>query len=258
MAPAARTLRRNVARLLQRQAARFEELADPVVERLEEKAIHDLRVLTRRMRAAIWIGRHLSPPERLEELRRALRSIGHALGARRALDVTVNLALIYGLDAGRLARRRAQAGAQVRRALHPARREHLAQLLVQAAAGVGQGEDDRLRSGLRRRARRLERTWREDVETPAGLHALRIEAKKGRYLLEALGQKGDFLKKLQDHLGRGHDLQVLQEMLGPDPGAARDETLEGVLARQEMGSAVRRAVRRLKGGQKRMVVRMKA
>jgi len=257
MAPAVRAPRRNIARLLQKQAARFEELADPVVERLEEQSIHDLRVLTRRMRTAVWIGRQLSPPERLEELRRALRTVGRALGGRRSLDVTVDLALIYGLDARPLVIPRARAGAQVRRALHPGRREHLAQLLLRAAADVQQGEDDRLRQGLRGRARKLRRTWRTDVRTPEDLHALRIEAKKVRYLLDTLGRKGDFLKPLQEHLGRGHDLQVLQELLGPDPGASRDEAQEWARARQAMGTAVRRAVRRLTGGRKRMVVQTK-
>jgi len=77
------------------------------------------------------------------------------------------------------------------------------------------------------------------------MHELRIEAKKARYVLDAVGRMGGFLKPLQDRLGRAHDLEVLQARLGRSARAARDEKRERAAARRIMRGLVARARREL-------------
>jgi CHAD domain-containing protein len=56
---------------------------------LDPEHLHDMRVATRRMRAALRVFRKALPPRRVAGLRRDLKWIGGALGAVRDLDVYI-------------------------------------------------------------------------------------------------------------------------------------------------------------------------
>src|SRR5262245_34375636 len=79
--------RESIAALLRRQAASFDRIARLASSRLTSDRVHDLRVLTRRMRAAVSVGLQGWPGRALRRLRRLLRRTGRSLGARRSLDV---------------------------------------------------------------------------------------------------------------------------------------------------------------------------
>lgn len=115
--------RRVVARrlaVLERELSRLERKPDP-------DAIHDLRVATRRLRAAL---RHLEPCFRAEEargLRATARQLASLLGEARDLDILMkNLARDAARPgspfAGLVARLRAQREDKLRRALPEASR----------------------------------------------------------------------------------------------------------------------------------------
>jgi hypothetical protein len=150
-------------------------------------------------------------------------------------------------------------GRQVCRGAGP---KDLHRLLGEPPQGPGQAEG--ARRGPRRRggeassgdgldlalARRAEGLGEALVESTRGkreFHALRRKARNARYLLEALGRESRFLKELQDHAGRAHDLEMLQELVGADARVARDERRETAAARRIPGRIVERAVRLLVG-----------
>jgi CHAD domain-containing protein len=97
-----------------------------------------------------------------------------------------------------------------------------------------------------RRGKRLERAIDDagQIYAPEGLHAVRIAAKKLRYALEIADESGAapcastvrLIKKVQDTLGRLHDLQVLQHHVAavgaaPRKGRSTPDAALAVLSR---------------------------
>jgi len=247
----------RIARLLRRRAEAFDRLARRAHRRLEPTVVHDLRVLLRRIRAAVWVARRIAAVPR--GLRGELRRLGRALGERRLLDVAVADAAAFGLDADPVRVRREEAGRAVAKLLRPGRRAAVAALLRAASEAAAQAGRDEplprhsggsgraggLGEGLAGRAARLEEALRRAPAGKREMHALRIEAKKARYVLEAIGRDGEILHPLQQRIGRAHDLEVLQKLLGPDEAAAREERRASTAARRMMRKAVARAVQEL-------------
>ncbi len=237
------SVRRHVSGLLREYARQFQTLCRQVRRRIEDDPVHDLRVLTRRIRSALWVARRLAPAWEFGLLRRALRRLGSVLGRRRMLDVAAADAARYGLDVARLERHRAHEGAALIQQLGDVHRVAIVAALKEAARMVLRSTDDRLAGALEGRAHRLDAALRHSDRGKAALHELRIEAKQVRYLLEALGRKGDFLRELQRRIGRAHDLEVLQKRFKKRHEAvARDEAQERAAAERIKGRVVGRAV----------------
>jgi CHAD domain-containing protein len=88
-----------------------------------------------------------------------------------------------------------------------------------------------LASRIARRGRRLEKAIDDagQIYAPEGLHEVRIAAKKLRYALEIADESGaapcaetlKLIKRVQDALGRLHDLQVLQHHVAAVGAAPR-------------------------------------
>jgi len=227
---AAQTLRLGLGRQLDRLEANL--------ERDDPKTIHDLRVATRRVRAALSLWRFISDPRGLRRARRAVRRLGRSLGALREADVNVaQLRSLAGPGEANPAAREAAVALELARAgrlrkkvrrarrrfdvealrrelqkaiLHPGEKlvsgpdlERFAGIVVSAASQhVRDLGEKALRSG-----------------DPAALHAVRIRVKKCRYAVELLspafgkdpGRRAlKSLKTLQDRLGRLQDLVVLR------------------------------------------------
>jgi len=212
-------LRRLGTRLL-RQGALYDRLARAP---RSEEAIHRLRVLTRRMRAACTLARQIAPTLPLRDLARGLRRTGRALGERRALDVAAAdyAALSGGRTHPQIERARAVAETRLLRRFRPRQREAGVAAARQAALAMGSAEAEpgALERFLRRRGERLRNA--SGAMTKEELHVLRIEAKKTRYALEAVramtgggaAPAERTLKRLQRRLGRIHDLEVLRALL---------------------------------------------
>ena len=247
----------RLARVLGRDGGKALRLAPRVRAKLRPSDVHDLRVLTRRLRAMIWVARRLSSPSACGKLRRVLRRWGQVLGEQRMLDVALEDAARYGLPAGTLAARRAASGRLLRQELTAGRCRELAALLRKAARKLARrtpGREPRVPGARAARglaadlARRRKDLRAALIAAPRGkedLHRLRIEAKKMRYVLDALSLRGAVLKQLQAHLGRVHDLEVLRQLLGGHPDVARDEARARDAALRVMRAAVARAEREL-------------
>src|SRR5947207_8088585 len=73
-------------------AVRWREVADHSHEVLDVgdiERVHDMRVATRRLRAALEIFEPCYPPDQLDESLREVKAIADALGARRDADVAI-------------------------------------------------------------------------------------------------------------------------------------------------------------------------
>ena len=222
----------------------------------DEEAIHDMRVSIRRLRAALRIARPFFRPKRLEGVRTRLQEAAEVLGAVRDLDVILAHAQAY---AGRqpegeadlegwldtLRARRTAALEALREYLAGKRFRRLRSEVQAFLAGVtarGRADDATVRGGgaaevagasgsMRVRDVLPAALWAQystvraheavAEPTPESLHALRIEIKRLRYLMEffqgVLGARAipaiELAVRAQDHLGRLNDAWVAAGML---------------------------------------------
>ncbi|HEC21744.1 MAG TPA: CHAD domain-containing protein [Chloroflexi bacterium] len=211
------------------------------------EALHDMRVATRRMRAAFRVFGPYFEKRTRRRLLRGLRRTGRALGHVRDLDVFMAYAQQYlaGLPAARQheldvlmgywRERRAEARDQMLAYLDSTEYTDFVEAFREFVETPGLGSKDvDLEGPIPRHvmyvAPRLIYTRYEAVrayepllqDAPiATLHALRIDAKRLRYTLEffreVLGEEaGEVIKAvvgLQDHLGALHDADVACSLL---------------------------------------------
>jgi len=219
-------------RLLERRAREVLARRRAVRRRARPGDVHDLRVATRRLQEAIDLLAFALPERERSRARRRTRRIRRDLAGVRDADVLletlVSLAGRCSPDDRRalMALRpvlEARAGLPVpglRRRLRallralppvpaPALARVAARLLVARSAAVGRGLE-RARSGR-----------------AADLHRLRLAVKKYRYTLELMNELGlgrharaiGAARRIQEQLGRLHDVDVLLALLGRGRGA---------------------------------------
>jgi triphosphatase len=199
--------------------------------------VHQMRVATRRLRAALRLFQPVLPPT-APDLRRELAWIADILGEARDLDVQIDsLARAAGdLQAEPEAfrpvlclfqARQSAARERLRSALST---ERFATLVVELRALVAQPPRDVADDGLaladqlvRETHRKLRKAGEQlhPSASPTAMHRARIRAKRFRYALECLaplyGRPAQRLirraARLQDVLGSAQDAAVLRELL---------------------------------------------
>jgi CHAD domain-containing protein len=217
------------------QRLRTLEAALPDAAQGNKEALHKARIASRRIREALPL---LSAGDRVRRLERKIRKITRALGPVRELDVALQIldeveksgelsraALARLREA--VARERQVLQADMKRRLEDCNVPKLRKRAVAAARkaienGSMRRDPVRLARARARAARRAERL-RAAIESASGiylpdrLHDVRIAVKKLRYALELVrelsGSRASAqlktLSKIQDALGRMHDLEVL-------------------------------------------------
>ena len=200
-----------------------------------DRGVHQARVTTRRLREAVPVLATGLKGSKAGKARRKIRRLTRALGTVRELDVTIQLLdeLARSPQVSRTAvedvRTRVMKQREERRALMLERLKRVnADKLdhrlasVSAALDTADAEPWRkpLASRLLARSRRLTTAMDQagHMYAPDRLHAVRIAAKKLRYGLELAADSGlrqaaphlRTIKRVQDMLGKLHDLQVLQ------------------------------------------------
>jgi CHAD domain-containing protein len=228
----------NAAELLIRQ--RFSDLdrALPGAKAGDVSAIHQARVATRRLREALPLITKGSSGRKLE---RKVATMTRALGPVRELDVAIGMLDEFAAarDVGRggvaalrhvINDERRRLHRDMVRALDRCNLEKLTKRAVaaakkrdRAAAETAHQRNPRRLDIVRRRAARRAQRVKDAMENAAGiylpdrLHEVRIALKKLRYAMEIARElsrsravaKILALKRLQDLLGRMHDLEVL-------------------------------------------------
>jgi|KBSSwiStaDraftv2_1062776.scaffolds.fasta_scaffold103887_2 CHAD domain-containing protein len=235
-----------LVRLLERRTrALRRQLAAAVAGK--DTGVHQARVASRRLREAIPVLTEGLQHTKGGKAQRKIRRVTQALGTVRELDVTLHLideladrpavpkaalaevrALVMEEREQRrgimLERLDAVDAAKLTRRLETVRRS----LLAPAAGHNWRGA---LALRIARRGRRLERAIDAagQIYAPESLHMVRIAAKKLRYALEIADESGAapcaatlrLIKRVQDALGRLHDLQVLQHQVAAVGAAPR-------------------------------------
>jgi CHAD domain-containing protein len=239
---ARRALEREWAKRLQK----FEELGTIDADKLSPDDVHDLRVTTRRLRASLWVLRHCMMDRSAERCHRELRSIGAALGERRMWDIALRDAERYGADTSAIEKQRDRAHVRMRRALQRGRVRKLAASLRKLERELPGLMLEKLALWLQGYEWELGYRLEQPPKTATTRHQLRIQAKKTRYLLECLGRRAPSIEKLQDHLGREHDLHVLRAIIGAKRGLAGDARTAQARANRVMQPALRSGMRQLR------------
>lgn len=232
------TPRANAAELLIRQRLAALSQALPAAKAGDVTAIHQARVATRRLREALPLVAKGSSGRKLAV---TVRTVTRALGPVRELDVALlmldELAGARDVGRGGLASLRHAIGDE-RRRLHrdmvrSLERTNLEKLTKRAIAAAkkrdrrvaeapergGPARIDVARRRAARRAQRLQEAMENaaNIYLPDRLHEVRIAVKKLRYGMEVLRELSRSramarilaLKRVQDLLGRMHDLEVL-------------------------------------------------
>lgn len=250
-----------LVRLLERRTrALRRQLAAAVAGK--DTGVHQARVASRRLREALPVLTEGLQHTKAGKANRKIRRLTQALGTVRELDVTLHqidelaersdiprvaLAEVRALVMEERERRRAVMlhrldavdAAKLARRLETVRQSLMKPASTHAWRPALAGR-------IARRARRLERAIDAagQIYEPEGLHQVRISAKKLRYALEIADESGAApgaqalrtIKRVQDALGRLHDLQVLQHHVAavgaaPRKGRSTPDAGLAVLAR---------------------------
>jgi CHAD domain-containing protein len=243
-------MRTPAAEYLIRQRVAALRRALPAAKDGDAKSLHQARVATRRLRAALPL---FGTGRKAEKVTRCVRRLTRLLGPARELDVSLVVLdeLENSADVPRAAIDRLRASiAEERRCLQEHVRERLDDFDIQkvrkrAIAVARKGADEKAPHDAEAVAWARERTTRrvrrlaDSIEHAAGmylpdrLHNVRIAIKKLRYTLEldAVARDGRprnatalrTLRNMQDLLGRMHDLEVLiarTRSIQSSPGAS--------------------------------------
>jgi CHAD domain-containing protein len=249
LAPAtALTVRQAAGRIVARQVRELVSHEEAARRGDDPEAVHQMRVQTRRLRAALALfSGVVRPPTRAGRPR--LRWLAHALGRVRDLDVIIalledrHLPRLQGAEAARLENlvaalkeRRWRAQQRLETALARGRYGKLKSGLAAMARRPRFGkraDDDAMASryladAIQRSARRVtaRRGMVERQPSPSDLHKLRITIKRLRYVLDfhaetcgvAYDEERRLARDLQDCLGELHDHDVLLGWLAEAAG----------------------------------------
>jgi CHAD domain-containing protein len=233
---------------------------------IDTEFLHDFRVAVRRTRSALSQVKRVFPTAVTERFKADFRAVGRFSNDLRDLDVYLLsetgyralLPEILADDIGplftHLKRKRSQVLKQVRRDLESEQYLRIIQAWQAflnepsrddpSAPNAGQPIINLAQARLYKIYRRIVKAGHQILENVADekLHALRIECKKLRYLMEffaslfpedEIGQLVKQLKKLQDNLGDFNDLCVQEEYLlraAAELPAAKAEPQEALLA----------------------------
>ena len=207
----------------------------PAAIRGDGQGVHQARVATRRLREAVPVLTTGVKGAKTGKARNKIRRLTRALGTVRELDVTLHildeLARRPGIPRNALEDVRAHVVLERdrRRALMLERLDQVnSEKLGRRLRAIGvalsncdlEAWRETLTTRLLKRARRFNDAVKDagHIYAPDRLHRVRIAAKKLRYTLELAADSGTAaaeplvrsLKRVQNTLGRLHDLQVLQ------------------------------------------------
>jgi CHAD domain-containing protein len=244
----------SVHEVARRQLDQFVSLEPKVLKGDDPQAIHDIRVASRRLQQVLDLLFRPPHSQKMGKLRRTLRRARRALSDVRNCDVLLERTK-QALARKRTSRREAwstfrdylklRRERSNRKGARRLSRLNLAAFYIRLdetlraplplhtapsadPGGTPAREEDalldlRVREALRETWASLDKGLAQatEIPNPAGLHAVRIAAKKVRYLIEVIDELGvpgsdqalSSLRLLQQHLGDWHDLEVLEEMM---------------------------------------------
>lgn len=187
--------------------------------------VHDLRVLSRRLRSELWLVPKKRRKDHFRKARRRLRHLGKVLGKERMYDVAIRDGERFRRKVGNLRRDRRAARDAVRKLLRRRWRKGSFSGVEEALRDLDRVPRPSLVPRLERLRADLKKAARHAARSDRARHRLRLALKKARYVLDLFHRPVPTLEALQKRLGRWHDYVVLIELTGRSRrvAAARDD-----------------------------------
>jgi CHAD domain-containing protein len=207
------TDQRHVFHYIGVQAKVIEELGPKVHRKFNAKEVHELRVATRRARAALWLIRRSSASTRFGKLESLLKALGRNLGKVRELDVALRDADHFRMGPSSLRNRRKSARKGLRKRTGKNQIAQIKKHFLTAEKKLIEGGALSFRHPSQVLKLKLEDHLKGSNRGTIARHQLRISLRKVRYSLEAIGRPVAPLNKLIKVLGDAHDLDRLQILL---------------------------------------------
>lgn len=207
----------NLATSLKEGLVKFRSLAKLTHQNPSVENVHDLRVLVRRLRSHLWLIPKQKRRGVIGSAYSELKEKGRILGEQRMYDVALIDAKRYQLDREKLQKAQAQAQRRVIESFKPENLRELETALERAIGKISEMDPRKFCARIQLLQETLKRASQSPPKKSSDRHQLRINVKKARYLLHAFGIKIASLNKLQRHLGRWHDLRILQKLAGKTP-----------------------------------------
>ena len=238
---------RALIRYLDDQSKIIESLAPKVFRRLTGRPVHQLRIATRRVRAALWVLSKSSDRLEFPHLNRDLQRVGKVLGRVRELDVAVSDATKYEISSSDLCERRKIAQKELRRVLSSRERKRLERRLRAACATAQNADQVSFKKPCRLLRARLGKVLATPVRPKSNLHPIRVLIKKSQYALEAMGDSSGPMKNLQGILGDANDLAFLQANTGKNAKLRAQQIRLNAKAVQLFHRNIQHALTQLRG-----------
>lgn len=197
---------------LKKQISNMRDLTADVADSPKVKKVHGLRIMTRKMRASAWLLEKQKVADfDSKETKKTLKKLGRRLGKSRELDVLKEDSKTYSFKAKKIKNQGEKVDHKLQKTLTKKFRENLEQdlgILAQHWQVPSASQSAKIREQILVAIKK----WPEQFpQKKSDLHSIRIDAKKMIYRLEILGEYNQDLKDLQKHLGRVHDLEILEK-----------------------------------------------
>lgn len=212
--------------------------------------VHALRLTIRRLGAQLWLVQQERKKLLPKRLMRSLELVNQDLGQYREVSVAIKDCESYGRKTKRLEAQGSKAKRVLLKGLTRKRQRKLllkVDVLERRLQGFSKLDFSKGKSLL---GRKLQLLLHKSALKDEEMHKVRILTKKTRDCMECLGLPVTGLPDLQAHLGRGHDLEVLQGLVRRNKLIQRDRQKEYQRARELVRPALRRALRQLGMGQR--------
>ena len=223
-------LREAATRIVEVRAAEVFEFEQGVLDTADIERVHDMRVATRRLRAALEVFRDCFPPAAFKPALGEVKDLADALGARRDPDVALAAIEAIAQKLPPVTRPGVDAFEDELRADQARGNQLLEQALAHAAPfALAPDHGDEVTFGEHaaamrdQRLKRLRKRGKRAIKSGKAedLHATRIAAKRLRYLYEitepCFGDEArdgvKMARGLQDLLGDLHDCDVMSERI---------------------------------------------
>lgn len=223
----------------------FRRLSLEVRRHPNEEHVHELRVTARRLRAILWVLKRRPESVVNKPLDQELKKLIELLGEQRELDVAIKDAVNYQLPIARLQLFRKEKQKHIRRYLWSGHRSNILHGLKITKDMLRDRPDFHAGRVLQKLECKLKH-WQHRKLHRKELHKFRIVMKKVRYVLEAFGYPVKPLRKLQDHLGNAHDLEMLGKFTGRHKKVIEGERKSQEKARKQIETSLLFSQKQLK------------
>lgn len=235
-------LEKNIRHYFADIAAEFLELVNKPVRSLNLKDRHDLRVLSRRQQSILRLIKDIIPKREWNTAMKGLKKLGSGLGKLREIDVATEDATKYGMNSKMLKKLRTKAEIKMHSSFSWKERRKLKKNLKLIQIRMQEFTEIPFHSRVEKLKFQFSNWIGLENLSKDEIHSFRILTKKVRYTIEAFGLPYEKIKKLQDDLGKLHDIEMLQKLLTTNEKIQTDENKIKTKILKEKDAQIKRSL----------------